>query len=114
MIPATLYTCLLTAIGSTGAYALAYFCEPLVRAYVPKPIEALERRMDGKARRPRELFSSLLVLRLVPILPYSVVNAGAGVLRLPLWPFFGTLDHHRGLCAHGRVATCVLVRFVRR
>ena len=92
MIPATLYTCVLTAIGSTGAYGLAYFCEPLVRAYAPRPIEALERRMDGKARRPRELFSSLLVLRLVPILPYSVVNAGAGVLRLPLVPFFGTCE----------------------
>lgn len=108
MIPATLYTCLLTAIGSTGAYALAYFCEPLVRAYVPKPIEALERRMDGKVRRPRELFSSLLVLRLVPIIPYSVVNAGAGVLRLPLWPFFGAWLGCNEACAHGTLASCAL------
>jgi len=88
LIPATILTSSLTAVGSILAYALARLCEPLARNYLPKSIESLESRLPSQKSG---LFSSLLLLRLFPLLPYAAVNIAAGVLKLPIVPFFWSL-----------------------
>lgn len=99
----TLFTCLLTACGSTVAYGMAKLARPVVETYMPKPLaltqRALDRfavdstgRPDGRKEYDRaELTSYLLLARLLPVLPYAVLNVAAGVLDVPVTPFFWTL-----------------------
>ncbi|GAA5889101.1 hypothetical protein JCM8208_007770 [Rhodotorula glutinis] len=104
----TWWACLWTALGSTGAYAIALVIAPLVEYYFAKPLDMTRRALKlpapGAAPVPvgvaqaavaplssSDLFSHLLLARFFPLLPYSVLNVISGVLRLPLTPFFITL-----------------------
>ncbi|GAA5935537.1 hypothetical protein JCM3775_003343 [Rhodotorula graminis] len=104
----TWWACLWTALGSTGAYAIALVIAPLVEYYFAKPLDMTRRALKlpapGAAPVPvgvaqaavaplssSDLFSHLLLARFFPLLPYSVLNVISGVLRLPLTPFFVTL-----------------------
>ncbi|GAA5985015.1 hypothetical protein JCM11641_000819 [Rhodosporidiobolus odoratus] len=102
----TLWACLWTATGSTGAYLIAVVIAPLVEYYFATPLNATRRALKlpttATAEQPAatagiapltssDLFSHLMLARLFPLLPYSVLNVISGVLRLPLSPFFITL-----------------------
>ncbi|GAA5879922.1 hypothetical protein JCM3774_005679 [Rhodotorula dairenensis] len=107
----TWWACLWTATGSTGAYLIAVLIAPLVEFYFAKPLDVTRRALklappvaavNGVAApgiaqvavappSDSDLFSHLLLARFFPLLPYSVLNVIAGVLRLPLGPFFTTL-----------------------
>ncbi|GAA5977136.1 hypothetical protein JCM10908_004868 [Rhodotorula pacifica] len=107
----TWWACLWTATGSTGAYLIAVLIAPLVEYYFAKPLDVTRRALKlapptiaatpvtapGIAQvavappSDSDLFSHLLLARFFPLLPYSVLNVIAGVLRLPLGPFFTTL-----------------------
>ncbi|GAA6031243.1 hypothetical protein JCM8097_005564 [Rhodosporidiobolus ruineniae] len=102
------WACLWTATGSTGAYLIAVVIAPLVEYYFATPLAATRRALKlpspEAADAPTavadagvaplsssDLFSHLMLARLFPLLPYSVLNVISGVLRLPLSPFFLTL-----------------------
>ncbi|GAA5867472.1 hypothetical protein JCM8547_007516 [Rhodosporidiobolus lusitaniae] len=102
------WACLWTATGSTGAYLIAVVITPLVEYYFATPLAATRRALKlpspEQADAPTalaaagvaplsssDLFSHLMLARLFPLLPYSVLNVISGVLRLPLSPFFLTL-----------------------
>ncbi|GAA5825275.1 hypothetical protein JCM11251_006914 [Rhodosporidiobolus azoricus] len=100
------WACLWTATGSTGAYLIAVVIAPLVEYYFATPLAATRRALKlptpEAAESPAavagvtplsssDLFSHLMLARLFPLLPYSVLNVISGVLRLPLSPFFLTL-----------------------
>ncbi|GAA5886736.1 hypothetical protein JCM6882_005872 [Rhodosporidiobolus microsporus] len=100
------WACLWTATGSTGAYLIAVVIAPLVEYYFATPLAATRRALKlptpEAAENPAavagvtplsssDLFSHLMLARLFPLLPYSVLNVISGVLRLPLSPFFLTL-----------------------
>ena len=104
----TAWACLWTAVGSTGAYGIARVIAPLVEYYFATPLAMTRRTLKLQApveAGPRpgavdepvhalssgDLFSYLLLARFFPLLPYSVMNVIAGVLRLPLPTFFVTL-----------------------
>ncbi|GAA6017180.1 hypothetical protein JCM10207_002563 [Rhodosporidiobolus poonsookiae] len=104
----TWWACLWTATGSTGAYLIAVIIAPLVEYYFATPLAATRRALKlpspAAAGAPQQtavagvaplsssdLFSHLMLARLFPLLPYSVLNVISGVLRLPLSPFFITL-----------------------
>ncbi|BGP18163.1 hypothetical protein JCM10213_009006 [Rhodosporidiobolus nylandii] len=102
----TAWACLWTATGSTGAYLIAVIIAPLVEYYFATPLNATRRALKlpnpAAAESPlatagvaplssSDLFSHLMLARLFPLLPYSVLNVISGVLRLPLSPFFLTL-----------------------
>ncbi|PLW04996.1 hypothetical protein PCASD_26897 [Puccinia coronata f. sp. avenae] len=91
-------TCLLTAVGSTGAYLLARTSRPLIIKFIPKPLSLIQRAIDpfrihGTTNRyhSAQLNSYLLIARFLPIVPYAALNLACGVLELPIIPFFWTL-----------------------
>lgn len=103
---ATSLACLLTALGSTVAYAMAKGVAPVVETFMPRPLAVTRRAMDrfvaegdpatgargGKrVYDTAELTSYLLLARLLPVLPYAVLNIASGVLDIPIQPFFWTL-----------------------
>ncbi|EFP76123.1 hypothetical protein PGT21_004334 [Puccinia graminis f. sp. tritici] len=95
---ATPLSCLLTALGSTGAYLIALTARPLIVLLIPRPLKLIQRavdpfRINGTTNRyhTAELSSYLLIARLLPIVPYAALNLASGVLELPLIPFFWTI-----------------------
>jgi uncharacterized membrane protein YdjX (TVP38/TMEM64 family) len=78
-------TAILTAGASLGALA-AYL---LARRMTARARERLEREWLYRVLAARADFLALLALRLLPGFPHSVLNYGAGVLRVPLALFFG-------------------------
>ncbi|POW14045.1 hypothetical protein PSTT_03245 [Puccinia striiformis] len=91
-------TCLLTAIGSTGAYLIAKTARPIIIILIPRPLQLIQRAIDpfrikGTTNqfKTAELSSYLLIARFLPIVPYAALNLTCGVLELPLLPFFWTL-----------------------
>ncbi|KAH8917770.1 hypothetical protein BT69DRAFT_1286319 [Atractiella rhizophila] len=86
---ATLYSCLLTALGSLFAYELARIFSPLVSYYLPTPLSLTKRTLPSPTSS--QFTSSLLLARLFPLLPYSVLNLVSGVLHHPRQPFFWTI-----------------------
>ncbi|KAG0150024.1 hypothetical protein CROQUDRAFT_88580 [Cronartium quercuum f. sp. fusiforme G11] len=91
----TALTCLLTALGSTAAYAMAKIARPVVERFLPKPLRAVESAVDRfrieDGFDTTELSTYLLVARLLPVVPYAALNLASGILGLPLIPFFWTL-----------------------
>ncbi|KNF02395.1 hypothetical protein PSTG_04302 [Puccinia striiformis f. sp. tritici PST-78] len=92
-------TCLLTAIGSTGAYLIAKTARPIIIILIPRPLQLIQRAIDpfrikGTTNqfKTAELSSYLLIARFLPIVPYAALNLTCGVLELPLLPFFWTLS----------------------
>lgn len=106
------FASLLTAFGGVLCYLLAMPFGEVV-SHVPglaKPLHAMRRalaiveepaslqhrdrpptpRVDA-GDPPRNLWNYLLFLRLLPIVPYGMMNIACGVLRVPLLPFAVTL-----------------------
>jgi hypothetical protein len=52
-----------------------------------KPLHSSSQKSDGKGN----LFSILLLLRLLPFTPYGMMNIACGILNVPLLPFAATL-----------------------
>ncbi|KDN45614.1 hypothetical protein K437DRAFT_268395 [Tilletiaria anomala UBC 951] len=107
---ATWYTSLFTGFGGILCYLLARPLGPLIESFpgLSKPLTAMRRALsrsgnDSPATCPNKqpshssssadanIWSYLLLLRLVPIVPWGAMNICCGVLRVPLWPYFGTL-----------------------
>lgn len=89
-------TLILAAGGSAGALAAYWFArrltdESLARLRASRGYRALERESD---------FLMLCALRLVPAFPHSVLNYGAGILRLPLGRFLATAAIGLGMKAY--------------
>ena len=104
----TLYTSVLTAVGGVFCYLLSAPLGPLVTSLpgLAKPLDAMRRALSpGRARASGRsvmisnsnggpdgnVWTYLLVLRVLPIVPYGLMNIACGVLGVPLAPYFGTL-----------------------
>ncbi|KAI8458862.1 snare associated Golgi protein-domain-containing protein [Phakopsora pachyrhizi] len=99
----TFLSCFLTAVGSTCAYQLSKLSRPLIKKMIPRVLTIVESHVERfrsntnslpssvKSYDDEELWSYLLVARLLPIVPYSGLNMASGVLEIPLSPFFWTL-----------------------
>jgi len=79
-----------TVIGATSSACLAFFLarflgedflEWLLHRYTPA-IEKLDEKIS------REGFWIILLLRIVPLVPYDIVNFGAGFSKMRFWPYF--------------------------
>ena len=86
----TLYTVIGATISACLAFLLARFLgedflEWLLHRYSPS-IEDLDEKISEKG------FWIILFLRVVPLVPYDIVNFGAGFSKVRFWPYFwGTL-----------------------
>lgn len=104
----TLYTSVLTAVGGVFCYLLSAPLAPLITSLpgLAKPLDAMRRALSpGRARASGRsvmisnsnggsngnVWTYLLVLRVLPIVPYGLMNIACGVLGVPLAPYFGTL-----------------------
>lgn len=68
---------------------MARLCAPLVERYLPRALNATRSKLLSGTSA--DLFSYLLLARLFPLLPYSVLNIACGVLHVPVVPYFATL-----------------------
>ena len=68
---------------------MARLCSPLVERYCAKALSTT--RTSLLSGSSADLFSYLLLARLFPLLPYSVLNIACGVLKIPVKPYFITL-----------------------
>lgn len=83
----TLYAVVAATLGATLAFLLTrYLLRDLVtRRFGPK-LATINRELEERG------FNYLLFLRLVPLVPFFLINLAAGLTRLPLRTFFfGTL-----------------------
>ncbi|CBQ70357.1 conserved hypothetical protein [Sporisorium reilianum SRZ2] len=104
----TLYTSVLTAVGGVFCYLLSAPLAPLITSLpgLAKPLDAMRRALSpGRARASGRsvvittssgaangnVWTYLLVLRVLPIVPYGLMNIACGVLGVPLAPYAGTL-----------------------
>lgn len=104
----TLYTSVLTAVGGVFCYLLSAPLAPLITSLpgLAKPLDAMRRALSpGRARASgrsvmisnshggsnSNVWSYLLVLRVLPVVPYGLMNIACGVLGVPLAPYAGTL-----------------------
>ncbi|MDP2826453.1 MAG: VTT domain-containing protein [Sulfuritalea sp.] len=76
-------TLILTAGGTGGALAAYWFARRLTQAQR----ERLRRHRAWRLLARESDFLALCALRLVPAFPHSVLNYGAGILRLPVGRF---------------------------
>lgn len=70
---------------------MARLCAPLVERYFPRALASTRAALLGPNVSPGDMFSYLLLARLFPLLPYSVLNVACGVLAIPVKPYFITL-----------------------
>jgi uncharacterized membrane protein YdjX (TVP38/TMEM64 family) len=82
----TIYTVIGATISACLAFFLARFLgedflEWLLHRYTPA-IEDLDEKIS------REGFWIILFLRVVPLVPYDIVNFGAGFSKIRFWPYF--------------------------
>ena len=68
---------------------MAKLCAPLVERFFPRALATT--RSTLLSGSSADLFSYLLLARLFPLLPYSVLNIACGVLKVPVGPYFVTL-----------------------
>lgn len=104
----TLYTSVLTSVGGVFCYLLSAPLAPLITSLpgLAKPLDAMRRALSpGRARvsgrsvvisnmnggSNGNVWTYLLVLRVLPIVPYGLMNIACGVLGVPLAPYAGTL-----------------------
>ena len=104
----TLYTSLLTSLGGIFCYLLVAPLGPLIRALpgLNRALERMQRAMPDRStaakaqtdkRRAKaqgaggNIWSYLLVLRVLPVVPYGLMNIACSVLRIPLLPYAVTL-----------------------
>lgn len=83
----TLYAVLAATLGATLAFLLTrYLLRDLVTHRFGTKLLSINRELEERG------FSYLLFLRLVPLVPFFLINLAAGLTRLPLRTFFvGTL-----------------------
>lgn len=86
---ATFCACLFTGIGSVFAYYMARLCAPLVERFFPRALSTT--RTSLLSGSSSDLFTYLLLARLFPLLPYSILNIACGVLWIPILPYFISL-----------------------
>ena len=78
----TVYAVSAATIGATLAFIMTrYLLHDLVQSKFGTQFEGINREMDKRG------FNYLLFLRLVPAFPFFVINAVAGVCRVPLKTF---------------------------
>lgn len=71
---------------------MAQVCAPLVERYLPRALSRTKSSLlSSENTTSADLFSYLLLARLFPLLPYSLLNIACGVLHIPVYPFFATL-----------------------
>ncbi|SNX82331.1 uncharacterized protein MEPE_01037 [Melanopsichium pennsylvanicum] len=104
----TLYTSVLTAVGGVFCYLLSAPLAPLITSLpgLAKPLDAMRRALSpGRARASGRsvmisntnggsngnVWTYLLVLRVLPVVPYGLMNIACGVLGVPLAPYAATL-----------------------
>lgn len=101
----TLYTSLLTSIGGVFCYLLVAPLGSLIRSLpgLNSVLEKMQRTMENNnvriapssrsrlGKKGSNLWSYLLVLRVLPIVPYGLMNIACSVLRIPLLPYAVTL-----------------------
>ncbi|KAN0061558.1 hypothetical protein ACQY0O_006405 [Thecaphora frezii] len=104
----TLYTSIFTALGGVFCYLLSAPLAPLITSLpgLAKPLDAMRKALSpGRAHASGRsimitnsrgsadgaLWSYLLVLRVLPIVPYGLMNIACGVLGVPLLPYGVTL-----------------------
>ncbi|PWZ01001.1 hypothetical protein BCV70DRAFT_87455 [Testicularia cyperi] len=104
----TLYTSVLTAVGGVFCYLLSAPLAPLITSLpgLAKPLDAMRRALSpGRAHASGRsvmisnshrgsdgnVWTYLLVLRVLPIVPYGLMNIACGVLGVPLLPYGVTL-----------------------
>ncbi|PKI82786.1 hypothetical protein MVES1_003741 [Malassezia vespertilionis] len=96
------FACIFTAVGGVLCYLLSVPIANVVLLVpgIAKPLHSMRRALastmstsrGGGARNiPRNLWSYLLFLRLLPIVPYGMMNIACGVLGVPLLPYALTL-----------------------
>lgn len=87
-VVATLYppveSTLILVAGATGGATAAYF---FARIISTSRLTQLQSHRAFRLLREHGNFFALCVLRLIPGFPHSVINYGAGVLRLPVGQF---------------------------
>lgn len=98
---------ILTAFGGALCYALASPFVDVVALFprisralhsMSKALQAMDAPRTGDRAEPassirldRDLWTSLLILRLLPIVPYGMMNIACGVLSVPIVPYVVTL-----------------------
>ena len=72
-----------SSIGATAACLLSrYLFRDFIRIRFPRAIERINSGIDNDGGY--YLFS----LRLIPVMPFFLINAGMGLTRMPLWKFY--------------------------
>uniref|UniRef100_V5F1A6 VTT domain-containing protein n=2 Tax=Kalmanozyma brasiliensis (strain GHG001) TaxID=1365824 RepID=V5F1A6_KALBG len=90
----TLYTSTLTAVGGVFCYLLSAPLGPLITSLpgLARPLDAMRRALSpARTHSDSSIWSYLLILRVLPIVPYGLMNIACGVLRVPLLPYAVTL-----------------------
>lgn len=102
----TLYTSILTSIGGVFCYLLIAPLGPLISGmpglrkglqkirkalHLQTPLSPTSRRNGQAHKQGSNLWSYLLVLRLLPVVPYGLMNIACSILRIPLLPYAVTI-----------------------
>jgi uncharacterized membrane protein YdjX (TVP38/TMEM64 family) len=80
---ATLVISFASSIGATFAFLLSRY---VLRSWVEARFGARIARIDEGVRREGALY--LFMLRLVPAIPFVLVNAGMGLTAMPTWTYY--------------------------
>lgn len=84
---ATAYACLLTAFGGFLSSFTALPVAPHIHYHFPNAINNLR----SINKDPFRLFERLLIARLIPVIPYAVLNLAGGVVGVSYVPFVVSL-----------------------
>ncbi len=86
-VAGTAYVNIGATVGATLAFLVArYLFRDFIQNKFGTRIEKINRELESRG------FNYLLFLRLVPLVPFFLINLGAGLTRLPLRTFFlGTM-----------------------
>ena len=99
----TIYTSVFTAVGGVLCYLLAapfsdiaaeipWFAHPLHSMRTALTVNgAMDKEHGTNVNVSRNIWSYLMILRLLPIVPYGMMNIACGVLYVPLLPYAVTL-----------------------
>ncbi|TIB08267.1 hypothetical protein E3P89_02353 [Wallemia ichthyophaga] len=101
---ATAYACLLTAFGGFLSSFTALPVAPHIHYHFPNAINNLR----SINKDPFRLFERLLIARLIPVIPYAVLNLAGGVVGVSYVPFvvslfLGSIPMNGVACAVGDV-----------
>jgi uncharacterized membrane protein YdjX (TVP38/TMEM64 family) len=83
IVTATLVISFASSIGATFAFLLSRF---VLRAWIERRFGARLQKLNDGVRREGALY--LFMLRLVPAIPFFLVNSGMGLTRMPTWTYY--------------------------